>query len=105
MFLVIEVPGQMTDLAELTAHKVREVCRADTLPDLANALDAREVAECVARLAATGTRIDPGRPEVASPHMVRFRKGLDDAARAAGLEFDDEDEDEDDTPLAPTAGE
>lgn len=99
MYVLIEIPGLgMTDVPELAGETSREVCRADSLPDLANAIEGLETEECKRRHAAAA-RTDPGNPALAAPHMARFTKALHDEARAAGMEID-----EDDTPLAPASG-
>lgn len=56
-----------------TENPVREVCRGESLADVANALDAAEVAAVRARL------------RTGSAAMAEFRRGLVSAALGAGL--------------------
>jgi hypothetical protein len=93
-YIVIEVPEAPAPM--------RVVVTADDLAELVNRVEDYGLAQLRQRRAGAA-RTDPGSPEVAAPHLLAFRRGLDDAARGAGLkpwvDPDDEDDDEDDTPL------
>jgi len=91
-YIVIEVPDAPAPM--------RAIATADDLAELVNRVEDYGLAQLRSRRTDVA-RTDPGRAEVPAPHVLAFRRGLDDAARGAGLKpwSDPDNDDDDDTPL------
>lgn len=88
-FLVIELPDGIEPVVTVTGP-VRELCRADSLAGLMNAIEDAGIAECKARHATARQQAEAGRSD--TPVILQFRRGCVDALRGAGIavaEIDD----------------